>query len=110
MGLYILCPVPLFLLEGNVGLSLLLVLVAAATVLMIFGSQNGKEKQRQQENLSPQKKLQSSIHSAVWTVGMAAYFIVSFLTGAWYLTWLIFPITGAVNGLITAIMDLKEAK
>lgn len=110
VGLYILCPVPLFLLEGNVGLSLLLVLVAAATVLMIFGSQNGKEKQRQQENLSPQKKLQSSIHSAVWTVGMAAYFIVSFLTGAWYLTWLIFPITGAVNGLITAIMDLKEAK
>ena len=110
VGLYILCAVPLFLFPGQVGLSLLLVIVAIATVLMIFSSQNEKEKQRQQEAMSPQKKLQSSIHSAVWAVGLAVYFIVSFTTGAWYLTWLIFPLVGAVNGLITAIMDLKEAK
>ena len=38
------------------------------------------------------------------------YFIVSFLTGAWYITWAIFPITAAVQGLTKAILDLKEGK
>lgn len=37
------------------------------------------------------------------------YFLVSFLTRAWFITWLIFPITAAVRQLVQAIFDLKEA-
>ena len=29
---------------------------------------------------------------------------------AWYITWVIFPITAAVQGLVKAILDLKEGK
>ena len=109
VGLYILCPIPLFVIQSEIGLCLLLVMVAIATVLNIFGAQNERKEQIQATD-TPQKKLQKSVHSAVWTVGLVAYFIVSFLTGAWHLTWLIFPITGSVSGLITAVMDLKEAQ
>ena len=52
--------------------------------------------------------LQKSVSSLIWTIGLAAYFIVSFLTGAWHITWVIFPLTGAVSGLVKAILDLKE--
>ncbi len=56
-----------------------------------------------------QKKDQRNIAGAViWAMGLTAYFILSFATGAWYITWLIFPITGAVNGLVRAILDYKE--
>ena len=104
VGLYILCPVPLFVIQNEIGLCLLLTIVAAATVLMIFNSQNDKKEQE------PENTLRGSIRSAVWSVGVIVYFILSFLTGAWHLTWLIFPIVSAVNGLIRAIMDLKEVK
>ena len=107
VGLYIACPIPLFAVPNELGLCLLLALVALATVLMIFGSLNEKEKKQQ---TSPENELKRGIHSAVSTVGLIVYFIVSFLTGAWHLTWLIFPLTGAINGLVSAIMDLKEEK
>ena len=107
VGLYILCPVPLFVFQNEVGLCLLLTLVAIATVILIFA---GKGKKQEQGQLTPEDKLKNSIHSIVSTVGLIVYFLVSFLTGAWHLTWLIFPIIGAVNGLISAIMDLKEAR
>ena len=53
--------------------------------------------------------LKKSINSMIWAIGLALYFIISFATMAWYITWLIFPITGAVQGLVRAILDLKEA-
>ena len=107
VGLYILCPVPLFIIPNELGLCLLLATVAIATAILIFA---GKGKQQEQRPLTPEEKLKNSIHSIVSTVGLIVYFLVSFLTGAWHLTWLIFPIIGAVNGLISAIMDLKEAR
>lgn len=111
VGLYILCPVPLFIFQDEIGLCLLLVLAAVATVIIIFAGGNGKNSEKEeQEELSPKAKLRKSIHSAISTVGLVFYFILSFLTGAWHLTWLVFPLIGAINGLVTAIMDLKEAE
>ena len=56
-----------------------------------------------------QQKLRKSIGSIIGAAALALYFIVSFATGAWYITWLIFPIAGAVKGLLNAILDYKEA-
>lgn len=112
IALYILCPLPLFLLQDEVGLCLLLVIVAAATVLMVISS---KSKDRiSSENCeteyTPKKQLRKSIGSVIWTVGLAAYLLLSFSTGAWHITWVLFPIIGSIQGLIVACIDLKEAK
>ena len=45
----------------------------------------------------------------IWAIGFALYFLISFATGAWMITWVIFPLIGAVQGLVNAILDLKEA-
>lgn len=55
------------------------------------------------------EKVRKSTGKLIWALGTAVYFIFSFATGAWYISWLLFPITGAVQGLTYAIMDLKEA-
>ena len=115
VALYIICGVPLFTLSdlgnGSIGLCLTLALVAYATYLMIITGKKGDDEEEEEENHtpSPQKKLKKSIGSLVWAIGLAIYFILSFATGAWYITWILFPIIGCVDGLIDAIIDLKEA-
>lgn len=116
VALYILCPVPLLLLGnmGNdwmaiVGLCILLTFVAVATVLMILGAKKEESPECPEcpDDRSPDAELRKSISNLIWTVGLVAYFGISFLTGAWYITWLMFPIIGAVQGIVKAIPDLK---
>ena len=114
IGLYICCVVPVIALsnigDGILGVCLMFLLVAAATVLIIMSS-NGDEESEQEEKPDkyeqkyPIYKAYKSVSGAL-TLGI--YLVVSFATGAWYITWLIFPISGCMEGLILAIWDLKE--
>ncbi len=112
IALYILCPAPILIL-GNlgsdwlaiIGVCGLLGMVAAATVLMVLGS----VKEEEPAAKAPETELQKSISSLIWALGLAVYFGLSFHTQAWHLTWLIFPMIGAAQGLVKAILDLKEA-
>lgn len=83
--------------------------IAGAVDNLIKVILQNKEAQYSQVRFPSRKKLRKSIDSILWAVGLAVYFIISFATNAWYITWLIFPITGAVQGLISAVLDLKEA-
>ena len=110
--LYILCPVPLFVLQDEIGLCGLLAIVAVATALMVIaGGKSGNEAPRKEEPVpaSPQSELGKAVGAIVWAVGLCVYFILSFATGAWYITWILFLIIPAVHGLVKACMDLKEA-
>jgi len=112
IGIYIISAIPLITLDSVGhdiwGLSLTLILVAIATILMVM---NGSRREEEQEprKAAEESSLAKSISSLIWTIGLVAYFLISFTTQAWYITWLIFPIIGAVQGLIKAILDLKEA-
>ncbi len=111
IGLYILSPLPLFVLSelgmDTIGFCGTLAIVATATVLILLCRK--VDSYKSQENASKsQNELSKGVEGLVWAIGLAAYLILSFATGAWYITWVIFPITGAVNGLIKAILDLKE--
>lgn len=116
IALYILCPIPLFLLSEMgmevVGLCCLLVIVAVATALIMMGAKKDPEEPDYSDirPIGPRGELQKSINTVIWVVGFAAYLLISFRTHAWYITWLIFPLIGAVQGLIRAILDLKEEK
>ncbi len=111
VGLYILCPVPVLILGSldseilNItGVIGLLVIVAVATVLMMLGAKKEKEKE-EEDNTSP---LGKSISSLIWAIGLAVYFILSFVTQAWHMTWLIFPILGALDQLVKALAMKAE--
>ena len=111
VGLYILCPLPLIVLcEMGMeifGLCGLLCFVAVATMLMILGAkkQDSPEKEDADE---PKSEMGKSVSSLIWAIGLAVYLIVSFLTGAWHITWVIFPILGAVNALVCAMIPAEN--
>lgn len=110
--LYILCPAPLLVLQDEFGVCGLLALVGVATALMVIAGKaapHGPAEQEFSSAASPRQELRRSVRSAIWAVGLCVYFIMSFATHAWYITWVIFPIIASVQGLVIACMDLKEA-
>jgi len=120
--MYILCPVPLILLSqfGNpiTGLVIMFVLVAAATGLLIYnGTINSGSKmddttveefREWKENSVEQNSTFKAISGALWAVILVVYFLISFSTGAWHITWLIFLIGTAVESIIKAAFDLRK--
>ena len=116
VGLYILSPMPLIVLSEMgmdiIGLCGTLCIVAIATVMIMLGAKKDapEDEKQSKPQISPEEDLKNSLDSMIWAIGLAVYLIFSFATSAWYITWLIFPITGAVKGLVRAIVDLKEAK
>ena len=106
---YILCPLPLFLIQDEVGLCLLLVMVALGVALgMLVGPAKsiGETESAGKEANTPRR----AVRSLLSLTGLAIYLAVSFATRAWWLTWIIFPLTGCVSGLVMAVWDLCVQK
>lgn len=115
VAMYILSPVPLFIFSefglDTLGLCFTLLLVAAATALIMMVKKKDDDSQPGKKAVytSPRQELRKSIEKVIGALGLLIYLIVSFATGAWFTTWLIFPIVGCIKGLANAILDLKEA-
>lgn len=55
-----------------------------------------------------QDKVMKQINDIIGGIGIAIYFIVSFATMAWHITWVIFIIMGMIEGIVKLIFMLKE--
>lgn len=124
--LYILCCVPVIVLSeirlpgGEIiGIVAMFVMIAAATGLIIYNNMTKpryvkrddtvvEEFKEWQQQKSDKNSLRKSVESAMWAIVVALYFIISFATGAWYVTWVIFLIGGAVEGIIRALFDVQK--
>ena len=112
VGLYIISILPLIIL-CELGMEILglcgtLAIVAVATVMIMLGAK--KEKPAEQEkDEEPQSELSKSLIGLIWALGLGVYFLVSFTTGAWHMTWGFFPILGALDSLVSAIIRNQEA-
>ncbi len=114
--LYIICPIPMFVLSeigmATIGLCGTLSIVAVATALICIAGAGGRRKpsEKRQKKSTPDQALKDAIESILWAVGICIYLVISFLTGAWHITWVMFLIIPATEGLIKAVLDLREAK
>jgi len=117
--LYIICPIPIIFLDrwgwDEIGVCITLVIVAIATALLILFRKKEDQKApvfedapARKSNQARKASLKKSVGSLISTVGLVLYFIISFASGAWFITWLIFPIIGSVKGLVNAIIDMRE--
>ena len=108
--LYIISVVPPILIDDAVGPALMFVMVAAATGIIVYRSiVNSKNKRDDEEEREkePENPILKAVKSCVWAVAVLVYFAISFWSSAWYITWLVFPITGAITDVIEACFDLK---
>lgn len=119
ISLYILCPVPVILLQNEVGVLGLFLFVAVATALLIY---NGVTRERYvkaddtmvedfkawKQHSKQKNKAVDAIIGSFWLIAVCVYFVVSFMTGAWHITWLIFLIAAALASMIRGLFMLKQ--
>ncbi len=105
IGMYICCVLPVIALgnvgEGILGVCLMFLLIAAATVLMVMAFDDKEEKEE------TAKKPQNPLDKGLNTLALVLFLVLSFATGMWHITWLVFPIMAAVKGIIRACRDLR---
>ena len=93
---------------GEIGVSVFFVIVALATALLVYNGITHDGKKKTQE--TKEEKEERMVKEVVDTIGTIVYFLVSFATMAWHLTWIIFLIVGLVNTIISLIFSLKKDK
>ena len=130
VAMYILCWLPLVLLSilfdnsdvgGVVGLVVMFVMIAAATALFIIQGMTKPEFMREKvkddeddDDDTPKNKkgekhpVYKAISGALWCLTVVVYLGVSFLSGAWHITWLIFLIATAIDNIIKACFELRS--
>lgn len=118
VALYILCVIPPIIFEETLGVILMFVMIAVATGLLIYRSNTKLRYDKSDETVVEDFKrwnhrrkedndLFGAVRSAIWAVTLILYFVISFATGAWYITWLIFIIGSAVSNIVRACFDLR---
>jgi hypothetical protein len=125
--LYILSPVPLIIINAITaaagaevfGVVLLFAFIAAATGILIYSNMTKPkfikrddtmvEEFKEWQHLTQEKRIvRRAISSALWCVIVAAYFIISFATRTWYISWVIFIIGGAIESLLSIFFAMKK--
>jgi len=126
--MYILCVLPIIIMSlinyryaTEIGVPILFLMIAGATGLLIYNSMTKPKYRNSSETMveefrewqsddKDRKALRKAISSALWSITVALYLIVSFMTFAWHITWLIFIIAGVVESLINILYNIKKGK
>ena len=117
--MYILSALPLILLGDIFGLSIMLTIVAIATGLLIYNNMTKPRSYKDSETIVEEfmewqtetherKQMRGAVSTALWSLILAIYFIVSFWTFAWYITWVIFIIGGLIESLINIFFAARK--
>jgi len=109
-------PIPIFhgIGLGNaelIGIPIFILMVAAATGLLIYNHMTKPKYYKEEDTMveefrewqsdtKDQKQMRGAISTALWTLIAVLYFIISFTTMAWHITWVIWIIGGFVESLI----------
>jgi len=125
---YILCVLPLIIMSlmgyhyaAEIGVPIMFIMVAGATGLLIYNSMTKPKYQSSSDTMveefrewqsddKDRKALRRAISSALWSVTVALYLIVSFMTHMWYITWIIFIIAMAIESLINIFYAAQKRK
>ncbi|MBQ3507059.1 MAG: hypothetical protein IJA91_00800 [Clostridia bacterium] len=132
VAMYILCWVPLVILGtllgdagGIVGLTVMFLMIAGATAMLIYkemtkpkfaedadgdddDDDDGDDCEKDKDGKAPRSPVYKAISGALWTLTTVVYFLISFQTGAWHITWMMFLISTAADNIIKAIFDLRR--
>lgn len=106
--LYILSVTPFFVLsDGRLMITLFFVIIAVATMIVVFSQLSKPKDYKKRELQTKESKLYKLITSILSGITLVVYMLISFLTKAWHITWLMWVIYGIVCEIIKLIFSLK---
>ena len=123
--LYILSVLPLIIFDSistraadTIGLPSMFVMWAIATGLLVYNSMTKPKYIKESDTMveefrewkdksSDKRKMRKAISTALWTLIIALYFVLSFTTHAWHMTWILFLLGFAAEAFINIFTDYK---
>ena len=124
--MYILSILPIIILaafesrySAQIGIPVMFFMIAAATGLLVYNYMTKPktiknrdtmvgEFREWQSDARDRKTLRRAMSSALWSVLVALYFIISFWSGAWHLTWIAFLIGAAIEAILNIFFTIKK--
>ena len=122
--MYILCLLPPILLSGsrleeNLAPALMFLMIACGTGRLIYDHMTKphyrkvddsivEEFKEWKDQTDSDRRAMKALSSALWSIITVIYIIISFWTMAWHITWVIFLIGAAVEGILKAVFELKR--
>ena len=122
--MYILCLLPPILLSGtrleeNLAPALMFLMIACGTGLLIYDHMTKpryrkvddsivEEFKEWKDQADSDRRAMKALSSALWSIITVIYIIISFWTMASHITWVIFLIGAAVEGILKVVFELKR--
>lgn len=104
---------------AGIGLVFAILICIPPTVMLVYAvnmypDYTKKEKQNMVEqykevryDYNKEKAVVKSINSIIWTLTLVLYFVISFATYNWHITWIIFLIAVCVQRIVKLVFDLR---
>ena len=87
-----------------------LILFALATLMIIYSSVMYRKKRNKKQKLTKEMQLYKSIDSILGLITLTAYLLISFMTMAWHITWIMWIIYALVSQIVKLIIMLATGK
>lgn len=81
-----------------------------ASVKAEYGNVAESKKKEERQEKGVANTVRGILEALIWIATFTAYFTVSFATGMWNITWLMFLIAAAADNIVGAIFDLASGK
>lgn len=98
--------------DASIAVGLLLLACAYATARIIKGcmSMPKSDETKEEMNKKEKKEILKSIRCIIWCLITALYIVLSFVTMAWHITWVIFIIGAVISEIAKLCFLLKEGE
>lgn len=106
--------------DDEMGLVLTAFLCIAPTVMLVYsgmmipklpgGEQTAvkEEYQEKKEKKNIGKEVRNAVSTIIWCATVAFYFLISFETGAWHITWVIFLVAVCIQTIVGLIFSMRR--
>ena len=119
VGLYILAPFSVILVNGNMGVFVMFLLIAIATGLLIYNGMTSPKYIKEEDSMvedfkewksdtSERRHLRRILSLILWSLIIIVYFLISFFFFAWAFSWIIFIIGILCEGVISLVLDMNK--
>ncbi len=89
------------------------------TIMLVYSSMLNPQYKKTEDNIvedykewksgnAKDKEVRKAISSIIWTVTVIIYFLISFNTMAWHITWIIFLIAGCIESIVRLMYSIKS--
>ena len=104
---WIMISIPVLLINPIVAAGIFILICGIATFTIIYTCMTYKSNKEKPEE---KNSLIKRINKIIEIICVVVYLLVSFTTGAWHITWIIFIICGLLEEIVKLIFELKGEK